>query len=69
MNAHFSNTQSQPINEKNAAGCEKIVIPLMLEFAEQIDAVRTGGYYDKVTQTWSDRNFEVVASKKNNESM
>lgn len=52
-----------------SAGSEADDRPLTLEFAQQTKTVRLCGHYDNSTQTWSDRHFDGVASKKHCESM
>lgn len=52
-----------------SAGSEAADRPLTLEFAQQTETVRHCGHYDNLTQTWSDRRFDGVASKKCNEAM
>lgn len=43
--------------------------PAVLVLAEAIVEEQAGGHYDEATSTWSDRNYELVSSKKHNEDM
>ena len=43
------------------------VAALML--AENVETVHVDGYFDAVSQTWSDRSFACASAKKHNEAM
>jgi len=62
--------KAHPADESDhTTGSEVTDRPLSLEFAQQTETIKPCGHYDKLTQTWSDRRFDGVASKKHNEAM
>lgn len=69
MTTHFSKAKPTGDNEKISVVGKQILKPLSLEFAQETDLIRVSGHYDEKSQTWSDRNFEVAATKKLNEQM
>jgi hypothetical protein len=44
-------------------------IPASLIIAEEVSEPVCKGYYDEASKTWSNRDFELAATKKHNEAM
>lgn len=43
--------------------------PASLAVAEKVREESCPGHYDKGTKTWSNRNYDLTATKKHNEDM
>ncbi|MGC2237983.1 MAG: hypothetical protein WA584_17620 [Pyrinomonadaceae bacterium] len=43
--------------------------PVVLFIAKEVEEVEVGGNYSSITETWSDRNYELASDKKHNEDM
>jgi len=69
MNTNFSMKASSSDATDLFACSVAVDRPLALEFAQQTEIIKPCGHYNNLTQTWSDRRFDGVASKKNNEAM
>ncbi len=44
-------------------------IPAVLLLAEDAEPIEVSGEFDPTRQTWSNRNYDCVATKKHNEAM
>lgn len=44
-------------------------VPAVLLLAEDAEPIEVSGEFDPLRQTWSNRNYDCVATKKHNEAM
>jgi hypothetical protein len=56
-------------NSKNKEQTNATAKPVVLFIAKQVEDPIASGEYSSVTDTWTNRNYELAASKKHNEDM